>query len=156
MLSSLNTHSAFLKCQTTLFIQVSGLCLFAWLCQWAAQSVDSIIPGSVIGLGILFVLLSCHWVPEKIVNQGSAWLIGDLLLFFIPPVVAITKYQLILESYGAELIVCMLLASTSVLLGTAFIVDKLFKFERKQRLNSITSQRLHLKETPLNFEYNRQ
>ena len=140
MLSLLNTHRTYLKCKTTLVIQVGGLCFFAWLCQWAALCVHSIIPGSVIGLGVLFILLSCHWVPEKIVNQGSAWLIGDLLLFFIPPVVAITKYQSILESYGAELIVCMLLASTSVLLGTAFIVDKLFKFERQQRLNSITSQ----------------
>ncbi|AZG73959.1 CidA/LrgA family protein [Shewanella livingstonensis] len=151
MLSSFNTHSAFIKCKTTLVIQVSGLCLFAWLCQWAAHSVHSIIPGSVIGLGVLLLLLSCHWIPEKVVNQGSAWLIGDLLLFFIPPVVAITKYKLILESYGAELIVCMLLASASVLLGTAFIVDKLFKFERKQRLNSITAQRLQLRTTLLNI-----
>ncbi|MGI2116037.1 CidA/LrgA family protein [Shewanella frigidimarina] len=142
MLSLFTGHSAFLKCKTTLIIQVSGLCLFAWLCQLAAHSVHSIIPGSVIGLGVLLVLLSCKWVPEKIVNQGSAWLIGDLLLFFIPPVVAMTKYKLILESYGAELIICMLLASTGVLLGTAFIVDKLFKFERQQRLNNITSQRL--------------
>jgi holin-like protein len=145
MFSPLNTHSAFLKSKITLIIQVSGLCLFAWLCQWAAHAVHSVIPGSVIGLGILLILLSCQWVPEKVVNQGSAWLIGDLLLFFIPPVVAITKYKLILESYGAELIVCMLLASASVLLGTAFIVDKLFKFERKQRLNHISLQRLHLK-----------
>ncbi|MGX9460386.1 CidA/LrgA family protein [Shewanella sp. A14] len=145
MLSLLNTHNAYLKCKTTLIIQVSGLCLFAWLCQLAAHSVHSIIPGSVIGLAMLLVLLSCKWVPEKIVNQGSAWLIGDLLLFFIPPVVAITKYKLILESYGAELIVCMLLASASVLVGTAFIVDRLFKFERKQRLHNITSQRLAFK-----------
>jgi len=145
MLSSLNTHSAFLKCKTTLIVQVSGLCLFAWLCQLAAQSVHSVIPGSVIGLGILLLLLSYQWLPEKVVNQGSAWLIGDLLLFFIPPVVAITKYKSLLESYGAELIMCMLLASTSVLLGTAVIVDKLFKFERKQRLNNLSSQRSHLK-----------
>ncbi|AZG35648.1 CidA/LrgA family protein [Shewanella psychromarinicola] len=145
MLSPLNTHSAFLKGKITLIVQVSGLCLFAWLCQWAAHSVHSVIPGSVIGLGVLLILLSCQWLPEKVVNQGSAWLIGDLLLFFIPPVVAVTKYKSILENYGAELIMCMLLASTSVLLGTAVIVDKLFKFERKQRLNNISSQRSHLK-----------
>lgn len=145
MLSLFTGHSAFLKCKTTLIIQVSGLCFFAWLCQWVAYSVHSIIPGSVIGLGVLLILLSCRWIPEKVVKQGSSWLIGDLLLFFIPPVVAITKYESLLESYGAELIVCMLLASASVLVGTAFIVDKLFKFEHKQRLNSISLQRSLLK-----------
>tara|TARA_R110000796_G_scaffold49408_1_gene117895 strand:+ start:21388 stop:21825 length:438 start_codon:yes stop_codon:yes gene_type:complete len=145
MLSLFTGHSAFLKCKTTLIIQVSGLCFLAWLCQWVAYSVHSIIPGSVIGLGVLLILLSCRWIPEKVVKQGSSWLIGDLLLFFIPPVVAITKYESLLESYGAELIVCMLLASASVLVGTAFIVDKLFKFERKQRLNSISLQRSLLK-----------
>ncbi|MGI2175834.1 CidA/LrgA family protein [Shewanella ulleungensis] len=145
MIFPLNAHRNLLKCKTTLFVQVVGLCLFAWICQWVAQSVHSIIPGSVIGLGLLLLLLSCRWVPEKVVNKGSAWLIGDLLLFFIPPVVAMTKYQLILESYGVELIVCMLLASISVLLGTAFVVDKLFKFERQQRLNHIASQRIQIR-----------
>ncbi|MGS0692510.1 CidA/LrgA family protein [Shewanella sp. 30m-9] len=114
--------------------QIVALCLLAWACQVLAQKINSPIPGSVIGLGILLLLLASKMVPEKSVNMGATWLIGDLLLFFIPPVVAVIKYEALLEHYGLVLISSMLVASTCVLLGTAFTVDKLFKFERRLRL----------------------
>ncbi len=114
--------------------QVVLLCLFAWGCQNLAKQLHSPIPGSVIGLGLLLLLLACKLVPETSVNLGSTWLIGDLLLFFIPPVVAVIKYQDLLEHYGAVLIGSMLVASSCVLLGTAFTVDRLFKFEHKQNI----------------------
>ncbi|MCK8043829.1 CidA/LrgA family protein [Shewanella sp. 1CM18E] len=115
-------------------LQVAGFCGFAWLCQTLAIYLHSPIPGSVIGLTILLLLLSLKLVPERSVSFASRWLIGELLLFFIPPVVAVIKYQALLEHFGAVLISAMLAASTCVLLGTAFAVDKLFKFEHKKRL----------------------
>lgn len=115
-------------------IQIALLCLLAWGCQILANKIQSPIPGSVIGLGILLLLLAFKLLPETSVNLGSGWLIGDLLLFFIPPVVAVIKYQDLLEHYGVVLIGSMLVASSCVLLGTAFTVDRLFKFERKKNL----------------------
>ncbi|GIU11963.1 MULTISPECIES: CidA/LrgA family protein [unclassified Shewanella] len=121
--------------QTTITAgQIALLCLFAWGCQTLAKQIHSPIPGSVIGLGVLLLLLACKLIPETSVNLGSTWLIGDLLLFFIPPVVAVIKYQDLLEHYGAVLIGSMLAASSGVLVGTAFTVDRLFKFEHKQNL----------------------
>lgn len=122
------------------FIQVLLFCAFAWGCQVLAQDINSPVPGSVIGLGLLLMLLSLKWVPEQTVSIGAAWLIGDLLLFFIPPVVAVIKYQALLEHFGMVLIASMLVASTIVLLGTAFTVDRLFKLERKHRLKLLLAQ----------------
>ncbi|MCL1138753.1 CidA/LrgA family protein [Shewanella pneumatophori] len=115
-------------------LQVTGFCGFAWLCQTLAIYINSPIPGSVIGLTILLLLLSLKLIPERSVSLASKWLIGELLLFFIPPVVAVIKYQALLEHFGAVLIGAMLAASTCVLVGTAFTVDKLFKFEHKMHL----------------------
>ncbi|WP_299801865.1 CidA/LrgA family protein [uncultured Shewanella sp.] len=123
--------------------QIALLCLFAWGCQLLAKQINSPIPGSVIGLGLLLLLLACKLVPESSVNLGSTWLIGDLLLFFIPPVVAVIKYQALLEHYGVVLIGSMLAASCCVLVGTAFTVDRLFKFEHKQNLKKQLAK-LHL------------
>lgn len=123
-----------LKHQALTGTQIALLCLFAWGCQILADQINSPIPGSVIGLGILLLLLASKLLPESSINLGSSWLIGDLLLFFIPPVVAVIKYQDLLEHYGVVLIGSMLVASSCVLLGTAFTVDRLFKFEHKQRL----------------------
>ncbi|ACJ27708.1 LrgA [Shewanella piezotolerans WP3] len=123
-----------------LLAQVSFFCLFAYSCQQLASWLHSPLPGSVIGLAILLLLLCGKVIPEKAVNSGAAWLIGDLLLFFIPPVVAVLKYEDILEQYGVTLISSMLAASCLVLLGTAFTVDRLFNFERKLKLQK---QRKH-------------
>ncbi|MEZ9821379.1 CidA/LrgA family protein [Shewanella sp. 10N.286.45.A1] len=117
-----------------LLTQVSFFCLFAYSCQQLATWLHSPLPGSVIGLAILLLLLCGKVIPEKAVNNGAAWLIGDLLLFFIPPVVAVLKYEDILEQYGITLLSSMLAASCLVLLGTAFTVDRLFNFERKLKL----------------------
>ncbi|ABV86220.1 CidA/LrgA family protein [Shewanella pealeana] len=134
-MASLATPSRINLKQTALTAgQITLLCLLAWGCQLLAKQLNSPIPGSVIGLGILLLLLACKLLPETSVNLGSSWLIGDLLLFFIPPVVAVIKYQDLLEHYGAVLIGSMLAASSCVLLGTAFTVDRLFKFERKKNL----------------------
>ncbi|GIU41660.1 hypothetical protein TUM4438_06410 [Shewanella sairae] len=122
------------KHQAFATLQVVGFCLFAWGCQSIATSINSPIPGSVIGLATLLLLLSVKWLPEKWVNIGATWLVGELLLFFIPPVVAAVKYQALLAHYGAVLIAAMLTASTFVLVATAFTVDKLFKFESQRNL----------------------
>ncbi|GIU22205.1 CidA/LrgA family protein [Shewanella schlegeliana] len=134
MASLANRAQIHFKHQALTGAQITLLCLFAWGCQILAVQIHSPIPGSVIGLGILLLLLASKLLPESSINLGSSWLIGDLLLFFIPPVVAVIKYQDLLEHYGAVLIGSMLIASSCVLLGTAFTVDRLFKFERKQRL----------------------
>ncbi|MDR8524930.1 MULTISPECIES: CidA/LrgA family protein [Shewanella] len=123
-----------------LILQVSAFCGFAWLCQILATYIHSPIPGSVIGLALLLALLSLKLIPERSVELAATWLIGELLLFFIPPVVAVIKYQALLEHFGAILITAMLAASTCVLLGTAFAVDKLFKFEHKKRLQRQTAE----------------
>lgn len=123
-----------IKHSCILTLQVIGFCGLAWLCQILATYVHSPIPGSVIGLALLLTLLSLKLIPERSVELAATWLIGELLLFFIPPVVAVIKYQALLEHFGAVLLCTMLIASTSVLLGTAFAVDKLFKFEHKMHL----------------------
>lgn len=65
---------------------------------------------------------------------GAAWLIGDLLLFFIPPVISVLKYETLLEEYGFNIMLTLVLGSASVLLGTGFVVDRVFRFERRLNL----------------------
>ncbi|MBR9726555.1 CidA/LrgA family protein [Shewanella intestini] len=127
------TPSVRIKNSTIKFTQVCLFCIFSWACHIVAIKLNSPIPGSVIGLAVLLILLSMKLVPEKMVNNGATWLISDLLLFFIPPVVSVIKYQDILEHFGTVLLSSMLIASTIVLLGTAFTVDRLFKFEHQYR-----------------------
>ncbi len=116
-------------------LQAAAICLLAWLAHGLVLFFDLPLPGGVVGLGVLLLLLSLKWVPEQSLQAGAAWLLGDLLLFFIPPVISVIQYEAVLEQYGAQMLGFLVAGSVTVLLGTAWVVDRVFKFERRLRLS---------------------
>ncbi|EGM71024.1 CidA/LrgA family protein [Shewanella sp. HN-41] len=126
-----------------LFIQIGLFCLLSFACHWVAIWAHLPIPGSVLGLGILLILLGSKLIPESAVQLGAAWLIGELLLFFIPPVISVIKYEGLFEQYGANILFTLVIGSVCVMVGTGFVVDRVFRFERQ--LNIKKHARRHAK-----------
>lgn len=77
------------------------------------------IPGSLIGMGILLVLLISGIIKVEWVELGAALLIGDLLLFFIPSAAGIIQYGDLFGTTGALLIVVVI---TSIVIVLASII----------------------------------
>lgn len=115
-------------------LQIAVICLLAWGTHALAAALHSPIPGSVLGMLVVLLALGLKLIPEKALQLGAAWLIGDLLLFFIPPVISVLKYETLLEEYGFNIMLTLVLGSASVLLGTGFVVDRVFRFERRLNL----------------------
>ncbi|MGI3004116.1 CidA/LrgA family protein [Shewanella algae] len=115
-------------------LQIAAICLLAWGTHALAAALHSPIPGSVLGMLVVLLALGLKLIPEKALQLGAAWLIGDLLLFFIPPVISVLKYETLLEQYGFNIMLTLVLGSASVLLGTGFVVDRVFRFERRLNL----------------------
>ncbi|WP_228729883.1 CidA/LrgA family protein [Shewanella avicenniae] len=115
-------------------LQVAVICLMAWAAHAVATALHSPIPGSVLGLAVVLLALALKIIPEKALQLGAAWFIGDLLLFFIPPMISVLKYETLLKQYGFNILLTIVLGVISVLLGTGFVVDRVFRFERKQHL----------------------
>ena len=126
-----------------LLSQIGLFCLLSFACHWFATWAHSPIPGSVIGLGILLFLLGFKLIPENAVQLGAAWLIGELLLFFIPPVISVIKYEGLFEQYGTNILFTLVMGSVFVMFGTGFVVDRVFRFERQ--LNIKKQARRHAK-----------
>ena len=82
-------------------------------------------------------------IPENAVQLGAAWLIGELLLFFIPPVISVIKYEGLFEQYGTNILFTLVMGSVCVMFGTGFVVDRVFRFERQ--LNIKKQARRHAK-----------
>ncbi|MGL5389969.1 MAG: CidA/LrgA family protein [Shewanella sp.] len=117
-----------------LVLQVALFCLLAALCHMLVLWAQLPIPASVLGLGILLILLSTGLLPEGAVQLGATWLIGELLLFFIPPVISIIQYDHLFADYGANILLTLVLGSGCVMVGTGWVVDRVFKFERQRHL----------------------
>ncbi|UOO81621.1 CidA/LrgA family protein [Uruburuella testudinis] len=50
------------------------------------------LPGSIIGMGLLFAALQAGWVKTAWLQQMVDVLMGNLALFLVPPCVAVMSY----------------------------------------------------------------
>lgn len=84
------------------------------------------IPASMLGLLLLFLGLKCKMIKLEWVELGGNWLLGELLLFFIPSAVGIVNYNEILNWKGVELVFLIALSTITVMGCTAYISEKLY------------------------------
>jgi holin-like protein len=113
--------------------QVALISAMLWACNLVVARIGLPIPGSVVGLGLMALLLLLKIVPEKLVALGCAWLLADMLLFFIPPVISVLKYQSLVSHSGPGLAVLLIGGTAIVMSGTALVVDRVFAFEHRLR-----------------------
>ncbi|GAA5786659.1 CidA/LrgA family protein [Chitiniphilus shinanonensis] len=113
------------------------VCLLAalWLASDAlARAIGSPVPGGVLGLAALLSLLLLGWLDAERLRRGAEWLLAEMLLFFIPPVVAVVQFQALFRSEGLRLLAVIGLGTLCVMAGTALVVDRVFRWERRRRL----------------------
>lgn len=111
-----------------------GLLIAIWLASdWFVRRTGLPVPGGVLGLGIVFALLLLG-VPLNWVKDGAQWLLAEMLLFFVPAVVAMVKYKALFISEGWQLLVVIFLGTALVMCVTALVVDRFFKIEHQLRL----------------------
>ncbi|MCU4675070.1 CidA/LrgA family protein [Catenovulum sp. 2E275] len=127
-------------------VQLAAICGLLLLCNWLVGIVNFPVPGSILGLAILVILLATKVIPESAIKTGANWLIGELLLFFVPPVISVLKYQVLLRQDGLTIVATVIIGTVIALVGTAWVVDKVFKLEKQlnQRLDRLIKGAAHV------------
>ncbi|WP_312739257.1 CidA/LrgA family protein [Cedecea neteri] len=104
------------------------LCLYAGI--FVASLLPIVIPGSIIGMLILFVLLSLQIVPAKWVKPSCHLLIRYMALLFVPIGVGVMQYYDVLKAqFGPVVVSCLI--STLVVLVIVSWSSHLVHGERK-------------------------
>ena len=75
------------------------------------------------GLLVLLALLASPRVDARLFARGAHWLIGEMLLFFVPAVMAVTQHHELLGSVGLKLLGAIVGGTVTVMAGTALAVD---------------------------------
>src|SRR5471030_1903150 len=108
----------------TLLFQYIRAFVLIYLCLYAGIGISSLlpltIPGSIIGMLILFVLLSTQIVPQRWVKPGCNVLIRYMALLFVPIGVGVMTYYDILRAQFGPLVVSCMISTLIVLLVTAY------------------------------------
>ncbi|MGY0693896.1 CidA/LrgA family protein [Virgibacillus sp. FSP13] len=101
-----------------------GICLLG---NWIQHSLDLFIPGSVIGMILLFILLSTNILKVKWIEEGSNFIIKNLTLFFIPATAGILNYFDVFSGKGFLLIIIVLVSTIFVMGGSGFVSQWIIK-----------------------------
>ncbi|UQZ33944.1 holin [Paenibacillus sp. PK3_47] len=123
-----------MKKLTVGLLQIAGLTLFAMLVNFLTSLIHLPIPGSIIGMILLFLLLETGAVRLNWVEVGASWLLAELLLFFIPSAIGVMKYSTMLEADGLQVLGVVIVGTFAVMAGSGLLTGAIYKV--KERKNS--------------------
>jgi len=121
--------------------QVMALALFSWGAEAVVRQVGAPLPSRVIGLFLVLLLLQLKLLPLGWVKAGADWLVAELLLFFVPAIIAVVQYEGQLRLVAWQVVFVLIASTAMVMLGTAVAVDWSHRVERWVRLRGIRRKR---------------
>lgn len=114
--------------------QIILLCVFSLIMNKLVEVLHWKIPGSILGIIVIFILLQTKIIRLEWIELGAKWLLAELLLFFIPSAVGIIKYQHILVDNGVRVVFVIILSTVAVMACTGLLANKIA--QRKEQKSS--------------------
>ncbi|MBY7145019.1 CidA/LrgA family protein [Virgibacillus sp. NKC19-3] len=99
-----------------------------------AHYFNLFIPGSVIGMLLLFVLLMTGVIKAPWIDEGARAIINHLALFFIPATVGVMNYVDLFAGKGFLLVIIVLLSTVLVIVTAGHISQSLMRRKERNQL----------------------
>lgn len=104
------------------------------LAQYLVSWLHLPLPANLVGMVLMLALIVCRVIPLNWIRAGARWLLAEMLLFFVPAVVAVVNYTQLLLVDGWRIFAVIAISTLMVLGATAWVVDKVYRYEMS-RLN---------------------
>lgn len=110
-------------------LQIMLLALIWWLADDLVRAWHLPLPANLTGMLLLLLAIGLGVIKLEWVRLGAGWLLAQMLLFFVPAVVAVVNYQTLLLTSGWRILLVLLLSTVLVFACTALVVDRLYRVE---------------------------
>lgn len=111
--------------------------LAVWGLAYGLQKLLNLpVASGVLGFFLLLFFLEMKWLKLAHVEQGADLLLGELLLFFIPPVVGVIQYQDLLMTSGWKILLVILISTALVMMASIYTTQIFFRQESIQQEDS--------------------
>lgn len=127
-----------MKTAIRIISQIGILYLFYFAGLWIQTTFHLLMPGSIIGMLLLFCLLLTNKCKPAWVDKGASFLLSHLPLLFIPVTVGIIDFLDLFKGRGFYSIVVVVASSILVMAVSAFVSQWIV--ERKVGFIKIPSQ----------------
>ncbi|KZZ85117.1 MULTISPECIES: CidA/LrgA family holin-like protein [Bacillaceae] len=108
-----------------LISQIAFIHCFYFLGVWLTGVFSLPIPSGMIGMAILLLALTFKIIKLEWVEKGAAWLLAELLLFFVPSAVGIVDYTELFGWIGLQMLGIILISTFLVMGATAFTAERI-------------------------------
>ncbi len=128
----MNAHSLLIRFRYALhhsrLMQIATLVGF-WLAgELFVRLVGLPLPGGIVGMALVLVLLLSGRVSLFSMKRGAEWFLAEMLLFFVPAVLAILEHKELLGLLGLKIMAVILLGTLTVMSVTALTVDLCYRW----------------------------
>lgn len=113
--------------------QIGIIIAFYLVGQAIVDFTGMIIPGSIIGLVLLWLALFFKVLNVKYIQKGASFLLAFLTLFFIPSTVAVINYPELLTVSGGLLIVAVIVSTLISVAVTGKVSQFIEKKEQQKK-----------------------
>jgi holin-like protein len=105
-----------------------GLLLAFWLAgQSMVQLAGLPIPGGVLGMLVVLLLFATGRLSVLSIRRGAEWFITDMVLFFVPAVVAVLDHRELLGLVGLKVLTVIVGSTLAVMGVTGLTVDLCYR-----------------------------
>ncbi len=101
-------------------VQIVYLYILLFVGNSIARILHLPIPGSIIGLVLLFLLLQFHIIKLEWIELGAGLLLSELLLFFIPSAIGVIDYDALFGVQGMKVVLVIVVSAIVVMLVTGY------------------------------------
>jgi len=108
--------------------QIALLLAFWWLGSAVARATDLPLPGGIVGMALVLSLLATRQLSVLSMRRGAEWLLAEMLLFFIPAVLAVLDHREFLGLLGLKILIVIVVGTTIVMAVTALTVDLCYRW----------------------------
>ncbi|MEK4629700.1 MAG: CidA/LrgA family protein [Solibacillus sp.] len=128
-------------------VQIGIIILFYFIGETIVKLTGIVIPGSIIGLVLLWLALFFNVLNVKYIQKGASFLLAFLTLFFIPSTVAVINYPELLTISGGLLIVAVILSTIFALIVAGkvskYIEIKEQRMKEESNVDAATANSIH-------------
>ena len=95
-----------------------------WLVGEAVVRLSGLpLPGGIVGMALVLALLASGRLQGASMRRGAQWFLAEMLLFFVPAVLAILDHGELLGLTGLKILAVILIGTVTVMGSTALSVD---------------------------------
>ncbi|MTH53465.1 CidA/LrgA family holin-like protein [Bacillus mangrovi] len=118
-----------------IIIQIGFIHCFYLGGVWVKEVLSLPVPAGILGMFFLLAALFLQIIKLKWVEKGAAWLLAELLLFFVPSAVGIVDYHELFGWLGIKML-GIILVSTLIVMGATALTAERIHLRRKRALHA--------------------